>query len=65
MLLLYPCKTLMFQFSILKYRCNHPKESDFAGVFLDACLDHTQLFICFAPPENSKLIEYLNTHEAV
>ena len=39
--------------------------SYFAGVFLGICLDLTQLIICLVAPKNFKLIEYLNTHEAL
>ena len=54
----------MFWFSILEYRNSDVKVSYFTSVFVDVLLNFVQ-FICVATPENTQLLEYLNTHETV
>ena len=54
----------MFIFHFLEYRGNHTNVSYLTSVFLGVCLDFLQ-FICLVTSENTKLLEYLNTHEAI
>ena len=55
----------MFWFSILEYRNSDVKVSYFPSVFVDVCLNFIQFIICIDTPENTRLLEYLNTHETI